>query len=871
MNVRLLAVSLVGVAALVACTEPPDPKSFCGTGTRLEEGKCVPIPEATCPTGEARISGSCRPICGTNTSDTATGCVVAEGACSAGTRLKDGACVVIDPMERVQVREAAEPNFEPAKGKTFELPAAGATPVVLGGAVGAVTAGAGDFDAFIFNASAGTRVRIAAVAVGAPAVAARVYPLAAAGSEHADKLASYVFSSSSREAVRELNLPLSGDWVIEVSTPDNYPLFGAVPTGSDAFTYTVDVSQVAPASASPLTSGTPATGTFASGGVYSLAADTTRALYELNLAAGSVPFQGLRRITVVDKAGKLLGVAADTVTPGGIKPLAKTRFAVPAAGASVYVDHSLALDAAGDYSLTATKGEVEELAVPTAAATNGSLAGDGYQVFSFEVTALARLAAKVTKGTGVAALKCELRNPAFGVAAEVTSTSSSGSVIETLVQESGQWFLVCEDPAFTPDNQAALPYTVSVDVEEVTNLGSLGAGAGLETQQALTLNEPPAATYTGFSKYFRAFAMFTLTTESAVTVITRPDATTPTVKTDINLLTTAFASIRTATATTTRATASGYPNGNKSDAVILPPGTYLVQGSNYSSNATGNVLISVESAAITSVAEVEPNDTVGTASPVAVGATEVVVKGAHPTVSDKLDHYKLQVADAGKLNVRIQRDPLSANSFKVTLRKAGGATDLASTTVSTFSSFSSYEATLSSVVEPGDYVLAFEFDYTSTASKTGGYYFGVASKPTPPGEACSDSMTAISATTSLPTETLVDYTSDFTSSANGSSCKVFSGRDRTYRISIPAGATLTATLVPDSTWDPSLGFIIGAAAVCSGTMTCAAAVDVGYDGEEEVLTYTNSGTSAVDGFLIVDSYTPLSSSTYTYSLDIQIQ
>jgi len=295
-----------------------------------------------------------------------------------------------------------------------------------------------------------------------------------------------------------------------------------------------------------------------------------------------------------------------------------------------------------------------------------------------------------------------------------------------------------------------------------------------------------------------------------------------------------------------------------------------VQASNYSSNATGNVLISVEGIAVNAIAEIEPNDTVATAMPVPVGATEVFVKGSHPTASDKFDRYKLQVSAAGKLNFRVQRDPFSANSFRVTLRKAGATTDLASTTVSTYSSFSSSEATLSAAVETGDYELAIEFDYTSTASKTGVYFFGVVTKPTPAGDTCSDTQTAISASTSLPTETLADYTSDY-SSANGSSCKLYSGRDRTYRVSIPAGKRLSVTLTPDATWDPTLAFISGAASVCSGTMTCAAAVDVGYDGESETLSYTNSGASAVDGFILVDSYTPLSSATFGFSLDIEIQ
>lgn len=140
--------------------------------------------------------------------------------------------------------------------------------------------------------------------------------------------------------------------------------------------------------------------------------------------------------------------------------------------------------------------------------------------------------------------------------------------------------------------------------------------------------------------------------------------------------------------------------------------------------------------------------------------------------------------------------------------------------------------------------------------------------PPPPGDVCSDTLTLISSTSTLPSESLVGLTGDY-SYANTLDCDFFSGIDRAYRVRIPAGSTLTATVTPDSTWDPTLGLVLGSATACTGSsVTCASTADIGLSGDPETVTYTNATGSAVDAFLIVDSYTTGTSATYGYSLAV---
>ncbi len=137
--------------------------------------------------------------------------------------------------------------------------------------------------------------------------------------------------------------------------------------------------------------------------------------------------------------------------------------------------------------------------------------------------------------------------------------------------------------------------------------------------------------------------------------------------------------------------------------------------------------------------------------------------------------------------------------------------------------------------------------------------------PAPPEDVCTDTSTAYSTTTTLTGQSLATFANDY-ASANGFSCDFYSGPDRMIRVQIPAGKTLTATVTPDASWDPTIGIILGNAAVCTGSITCVDTADTGLSGDPETATYTNATSAAVDAFVLVESYTTGTSATYGYDL-----
>ena len=140
----------------------------------------------------------------------------------------------------------------------------------------------------------------------------------------------------------------------------------------------------------------------------------------------------------------------------------------------------------------------------------------------------------------------------------------------------------------------------------------------------------------------------------------------------------------------------------------------------------------------------------------------------------------------------------------------------------------------------------------------------VALEDPPAGDTCSDTQAAITATTTLASESLLGVTRDITLS--GATCSTFggpTGPDRVYRVTLAPGKTLAVTVTPSIDLDPALAIIVGPASACT-TPTCAAYADDGYDGDPETATWTNSGASPVDAFVVVGSYSFLTS--YDYAL-----
>lgn len=102
---------------------------------------------------------------------------------------------------------------------------------------------------------------------------------------------------------------------------------------------------------------------------------------------------------------------------------------------------------------------------------------------------------------------------------------------------------------------------------------------------------------------------------------------------------------------------------------------------------------------------------------------------------------------------------------------------------------------------------------------------------------------------------LTGFLNDFVSgTANG--CRGTQGVDRVYRLSVPAGQRLTATVTPTTSgFDPTMSLVVGSASACVGTTAlCAASADVGNAGDPETLTWTNTGTTSATVYLVVENY-----------------
>ncbi len=96
------------------------------------------------------------------------------------------------------------------------------------------------------------------------------------------------------------------------------------------------------------------------------------------------------------------------------------------------------------------------------------------------------------------------------------------------------------------------------------------------------------------------------------------------------------------------------------------------------------------------------------------------------------------------------------------------------------------------------------------------------------------------------------------------------GRDRAYRVNVPAGQTLTATVTPDAGFDPAIYLIGAPASMCDANpITCLDGADLGLDDDPETVTFTNSSGAAVDVYVVVDTFYRFDD--MTYSLTVQVQ
>lgn len=135
----------------------------------------------------------------------------------------------------------------------------------------------------------------------------------------------------------------------------------------------------------------------------------------------------------------------------------------------------------------------------------------------------------------------------------------------------------------------------------------------------------------------------------------------------------------------------------------------------------------------------------------------------------------------------------------------------------------------------------------------------------PAGDSCTTAIavTSADAGTTLPTETLAGFASDF-GSANG--CEFAFGPDRVYSTTVPANARLTVTVVSGD--NLSISAVPDVAACGASSVMCPAAVDQVFSGasQTETLFLDNSTATPRPVLLVVDSVVAAPMSPFSLAL-----
>lgn len=152
-------------------------------------------------------------------------------------------------------------------------------------------------------------------------------------------------------------------------------------------------------------------------------------------------------------------------------------------------------------------------------------------------------------------------------------------------------------------------------------------------------------------------------------------------------------------------------------------------------------------------------------------------------------------------------------------------------------------------------VVAIIVDNYSSSDIGGGFDLVARLTPIPTaGDTCG-APTVIGATGgTLTPETLVGYDDNYTST-DSDGCFSMRGSDHVYSITVMNGQTLTVSVAPFGTWDPSLNIIVGDVSSCGADpLTCAQYSDSGGEGAPDSLNYDNASGSDQTVFIVIDSY-----------------
>ena len=155
----------------------------------------------------------------------------------------------------------------------------------------------------------------------------------------------------------------------------------------------------------------------------------------------------------------------------------------------------------------------------------------------------------------------------------------------------------------------------------------------------------------------------------------------------------------------------------------------------------------------------------------------------------------------------------------------------------------------------------------SNGTSQGTYVVDVGVAPIPPGDTCGNAVpVTITGTTAtaMSSETLTGYAQDLPA---GTGCGTSNGPDHLYKIDIPAGQRLSATVTP-SAFDAVLA-IQPDASCASASRTCLVKADAGGSGVAETITYANTGSSTLTVDLVVASYSSTTFGNYSLSAALQ--
>ena len=126
--------------------------------------------------------------------------------------------------------------------------------------------------------------------------------------------------------------------------------------------------------------------------------------------------------------------------------------------------------------------------------------------------------------------------------------------------------------------------------------------------------------------------------------------------------------------------------------------------------------------------------------------------------------------------------------------------------------------------------------------------------PTPTGDVCATATTVTAGT--LQGQSLLEYANDY---GTGAGCEGTGGPDRLYKIIVPAGQRLEATVTPlapgggGPEWDPSIN-LQSEASCGAATRSCIGRGDYASYGETETALWMNSGATPVTLYVVVETF-----------------